>query len=291
MSYILEALKRSEQERHQGELAHATIDTIMVPAKQVRHHWWPYLLIALLLVNLLVYLYFKLSSVDAEPETKEFVAEQQEVAAKELPVQSSRHGHGDSLSELPVAQNEKPLPAHLSKTPKLTKRYDVNQYSRQSKQIAAPPVQVPVRKNINADGLEVIRPKQGAKKISSEALMAHQDKLEGDAEKSTYLRERSEPVLEQEVLPELKLENFDDIEHLSDLDVGFQKGIPSISFNSHIYSTNPADRRVMLNNLYLREGQGFSGMTIETIGEFYVVLTKGEQRFKLPVLRDWFKPD
>lgn len=287
MSYILEALKRSEQERHQGELAHATIDTIMVPTKQVRHHWWPYLLIIVLVVNLIVYLYFKLADDAPQVESNQFVAPQ-EVSKSEVHVQKLLPVESTSLNDSFQSLNEKPLPAHLLQTPKLTKRYDVHDYSRQKKKAEHAPVK---KRALNSDGLEVIRPKLGAKQISSEGLMTQQSRLDASSYKDMSRKEVKESESEQEFKPEPVLENFEDIEHLSDLETGFQKGIPNISFNSHIYSTNPADRRVMLNNLYLKERQGFSGMTIETIGEFYIVLTKGSQRFKLPVLRDWFTPE
>jgi general secretion pathway protein B len=46
----------------------------------------------------------------------------------------------------------------------------------------------------------------------------------------------------------------------------------------------------MINNVYLREGDGFSGLTLEEIGEFYVVLSYQGQDFKTPVLKDWQAP-
>lgn len=286
MSYILEALKRSEQERHQGELAHATIDTIMMPPKQVRHQWWPYLLIAVLAINLLVYLYFKLSTDSAEP-TSTVVG--QNISANESAVDKTIQDHSSLINDSLQPQNEKPLPAHLLQTPKLTKRYDLNESSREVKVVGTAPVE---KKSLNADGLEVIKPKQASMRISSEDLMTPQSKLDANTykDKAQFQSESFESD-QQAALKPVKVDNFDDTEHLNDLDISFKKAIPDIRFNSHIYSSNPADRRVMINDLYLREGQGFSGMTIETIGEFYIVLSKNSQRFKIPVLRDWFTPE
>ena len=286
MSYILEALKRSEQERHQGELAHATIDTIMMPAKQARHQWWPYLLIAVLAINFLVYLYFKLSTSTVESTS---VVVEQSAPANESAVEKTIQNHSSTIDDSFLSQNEKPLPAHLLQTPKLTKRYDLNDHSRETKVAGPTPVK---KKSLNADGLEVIKPKQAFVRISSEDLMTPQSKLDANTykDKAQFQSESFESEQQTE-LKSLKVENFDDTKHLNDLDISFQKGIPNIRFNSHIYSSNPTDRRVMINDLYLREGQGFSGMTIETIGEFYIVLSKNSLRFKIPVLRDWFTPE
>ena len=74
---------------------------------------------------------------------------------------------------------------------------------------------------------------------------------------------------------------------LTELSVHFQKSIPSLIFNSHIYSDDPTARRVMINNIYLREGQRIEGMTIHAIGEFDILLEKNTELFTLPVLRDW----
>ena len=143
MSYILEALKRSEQERHQGELNHTTIDTIMMPSKQVRHQWWPYLLIVILSVNLLVYLYFQFSensedlsdsiSVDQISEaivdegdvsSQNSVYEQEQGITNQLNKQNQTSFIRESVhSQLTT---EKPLPEHLAQTPTLTKRFDIS---------------------------------------------------------------------------------------------------------------------------------------------------------------------
>jgi len=63
--------------------------------------------------------------------------------------------------------------------------------------------------------------------------------------------------------------------------------VPNLLFNSHIYSESPSARRVMINNIYLREGQQFLGMEVVEIGEFNIVFKKDGVLFKLPAMRDW----
>lgn len=80
------------------------------------------------------------------------------------------------------------------------------------------------------------------------------------------------------------------IPHLVELPLSFQKTIPDLVFNSHIYASDPASRRVMINNNYLRPGDEFSGIRVERITEDGVELSKAGQRFRVGVVRDWVSP-
>lgn len=90
------------------------------------------------------------------------------------------------------------------------------------------------------------------------------------------------------VLPEAEFTGR--VPHLVELPVSFQKSIPDLIFNSHIYSTDPAARRVMINDRYLRPGDSFDGIRVETITEDGVVLSKQGQRFRVGSVRDWVSP-
>lgn len=298
MSYILDALKRSEQERHQGELNHATIDTIMIPKKAVKHYWWPYALIVALCVNVLAFIYFQFST-NVSVDVSKGAPSIEKAGSPEL---DNRANEKQGQQYMPSHAIEKPLPSHLMKTPKLTKRYEaptpIKQQSAQK-----------TEKMILGDtAYDVIRPKgyseNSSAKSSYEDVYLQQESVEA---------ERIEKPIEESIEEEQKVEeanaamsdaagtetrhveandviDFSDIQHINDMPVAFQKNIPDIRFNSHIYSLTPADRRVMINDLYLREGQDFSGVVIDSIGEYYLLLSKGARRFKIPVLRDWQSP-
>ena len=90
------------------------------------------------------------------------------------------------------------------------------------------------------------------------------------------------------VLPEAEFTGR--VPHLVELPVSFQKSIPDLIFNSHIYSSDPAARRVMINDRYLRPGDSFDGIRVETITEDGVVLSKQGQRFRVGSVRDWVSP-
>lgn len=80
------------------------------------------------------------------------------------------------------------------------------------------------------------------------------------------------------------------VPHLVELPLSFQKSVPDLTFNSHIYSSSPASRRVMINNAYLRIGDAFAGLRVEDITEEGVVLSLNGQRFRVGVVRDWVSP-
>lgn len=80
------------------------------------------------------------------------------------------------------------------------------------------------------------------------------------------------------------------VPHLVELPLSFQKSIPDLMFNSHIYSTDPYASRVMINGHYLSQGESFSGITVEEVTENGVVLSKQGRTFRVGVVRDWVSP-
>lgn len=79
--------------------------------------------------------------------------------------------------------------------------------------------------------------------------------------------------------------------HLVELPLSFQKKVPDLIFNSHIYASEPSSRRVMINDNYLRPGESFSGITVERITEEGVELSMDGRRFRVGVVRDWVGPE
>ncbi|WP_334312382.1 general secretion pathway protein GspB [Marinobacter sp. SS21] len=80
------------------------------------------------------------------------------------------------------------------------------------------------------------------------------------------------------------------VPHLVELPLSFQRQVPSLIFNSHIYASDPSGRRVMINNHYLRIGDSFSGIRVERITEEGVELSLHGRQFRVGVVRDWVSP-
>jgi len=81
------------------------------------------------------------------------------------------------------------------------------------------------------------------------------------------------------------------VPHLVELPMSFQRQVPSLVFNSHLYASDPAGRRVMINDHYLKVGDRFSGIRVDRITEEGVELSMNGRRFRVGVVRDWNSPD
>ncbi|WP_372997945.1 general secretion pathway protein GspB [Marinobacter sp.] len=108
-------------------------------------------------------------------------------------------------------------------------------------------------------------------------------------------RERATVIVPSSAIPETAIamtnqEQAGRVPHLVELPLSFQKSVPDLTFNSHIYSSSPGSRRVMINNAYLRVGDTFEGLRVEDITEDGVVLSRDGRRFRVGVVRDWVSP-
>ncbi|SFR46668.1 general secretion pathway protein B [Marinobacter daqiaonensis] len=80
------------------------------------------------------------------------------------------------------------------------------------------------------------------------------------------------------------------VPHLVELPMAFQRQVPDLVFNSHVYSDDPWARSVMINNRLLRMGESFGPLRVELITEQGVELSMDGQRFRVGVVRDWSSP-
>ncbi len=80
------------------------------------------------------------------------------------------------------------------------------------------------------------------------------------------------------------------VPHLVELPMAFQRLVPDLVFNSHVYSSHPGARSVMINGRYLRMGDTLGPLRVEQITEDGVELSMDGQRFRVGVVRDWSSP-
>ncbi len=97
-------------------------------------------------------------------------------------------------------------------------------------------------------------------------------------------------AISETAVPQAEQERAGRVPHLVELPLSFQKSVPDLTFNSHIYSSSPASSRVMINNTYLRVGDTFEGLRVDDITEEGVVLSRDGRRFRVGVVRDWVSP-
>ncbi|MDI9245528.1 general secretion pathway protein GspB [Marinobacter sp. CHS3-4] len=112
-----------------------------------------------------------------------------------------------------------------------------------------------------------------------------------EQEKPTIIvpsRRRSEPASDE---VQAQPSSASSVPHLVEMPLPFQKSVPDLVFNSHIYASEPSSRRVMINNQYLRAGDSFSGIRVDQITEQGVVLSKNGRQFRVGSVRDWVSPE
>lgn len=294
MSYILDALKRSEQERHQDKMPSFSAESMIIQTSQKKTHWWPYALIIVLILNALVLFFFYREST----EVVEGNLRAQEISSSD----HSDIKQTDRLKDVPEQNQMRAPPSSVMKE---------RQYIQPIKQVSVssnvndwPTASIDNRVDDHLYGTTVeegllIKPKskpntqtqKRAQKITSQAkeqrqfepiIQINPTQTQDNVVSLNHVEDAMKNTINS-------TDNFADVPLLSSMDSSFQKTIPALAFNSHIYSDKHDQRRVMINNFYLKEGQSFDGLDLIEIGELFIIVSKNNTVFKLPVLRDWAK--
>lgn len=279
MSYILDALRRSEQERHQENIRNLTGQDSLIHVNKHAPQAWPYILITVLIINAGIFLWMHLDKQEKETIAKlelpnavstpsdSYIASEEKDIVHSTNSEVSQNTRSSSLLDPALSESQ----SNGSKEA---------EGSTQSKSIGTVVEPKPTqgvntpsgekRAEIYIDGGLLIQPKGSTRQVMPTPLPDY-----SAVSLNTYNQHKSGS------------ETYGDVAYLVDQDLAFQKQIPSLTFNSHIYSEIPGARRVMINNIYLREGQVFSGLEVVHIGERDIVFSKNGTLFKRPVMRDW----
>ncbi len=244
MSYILDALKKSESERYQDQAQNSDgfAQPLWLPKKK-RSSPWPWIIgVALLLNGVLVsWLIWRMPVSEPGAAVKDAPTAEINLARAPARQAPSEQALQETAPESPVPKSA-PAPAPVVPEP------------------AAPVQPAPVQTIPEQPTPEPAAPIKAAPVPAAPAQAA------------------SEPVT---AAPP------DDIPLISDLPADFQRQIPALRFSSHIYSSSPEARRIMINNRYLREGQSVQGLRVVEVTPEGVILALRGRVFEIPVLRDW----
>lgn len=268
MSYILEALRKSEQERNQSRVVgNPQGPPLMVgrsPGKTVA--WW---LLPLVILNLSVlgYLFwhngYNARQPDAmtpeTPETPETPDTAPEAAFETAPPPSEPQPGLDPAPE-PVGS-----PAR----------------STGSVRIQQPPDATWDTVPLTPPGEAVASPERTPEK----AVPERSGRQTGSAEAPSGVT-RSQPRPGPREDPVAR----DGVPLLVDLPAEFRRQVPDLVFNSHVYSSAPGSRRVIINQQYLAEGDRVGPLRLLEITPGGVILSLNNTSFAVPVVHDWIQP-
>ena len=200
MSYILDALKKSEQERGHGNIPDVqTVHSSSLNYRSEKRTYWPYILIAAVLLNLLAIIYF---TINKENPAEIKITTQQPNVAEQTKIEST----------ITSDKTEKPntTTAAVSNN---NKNVEIKEIEVES---AVETTTTTIDKTIQpADKTETIVTDTGRQTTSSNT-----------------------GIIDFYELPE-----------------SIKQELPAIIISAHVYSTNPAQRSIVINNNFMEEGE------------------------------------
>jgi general secretion pathway protein B len=265
MSYILDALKKSEQERAQGDVP--DIKTVHTPATvaapQQSVSWLYIILISMLLAAGIVFLWLKYlqplpPSAEPAPALAQAKPSAPAQAPKIPPVQEKQRA-------APPAVQSKPKPAQV-KPPQTDK--------------AQQDVKPKAKSNVVFLKQEI--PEEELYSHSPYHPDAKRDTVKSDTKAKQNVAAKQEPVVTHERVAE------PDIVAVTALPNDLRKRLPDITFSGHVYSSVPARRSVIINGKQMREGEFVNDdLKLEKITSKGAVFSLGDVWFRLGAMQDW----
>jgi len=249
MSYILEALKKSEQERNRGGVPDIkTVHTYIPQSIKPRQSLWPWILLGVALINAIIIFVIYLNK-DTPTSKKSTSTQMSNVTQSVQP-----------KPEIVAKTSDAPPIAPVS-TPSVKKPEPTSQPTVSTKHAPEPtkPNVVFSKTPLSADNTVGNIAEQNEKT----AALANKPVKPGKVKK------------DKAVLP-------------SELPEQIKRQIPNIAFEGHVYTSNVASRSVMINGKKMREGDSLSGgLTLKAITSVGAEFEYQGYLFRLNALQDW----
>jgi len=209
MSYILDALKKSEQERGHGNVPDVqTVHSSSLNYRNDKKAYWPYILIIAVILNLLAISYFIVN--------KEKPAQIPQVAEENMA--GGQDNAGNTTNTV---------------TPDMP----------------APPVLM-VEKNIPVETSEPLPASAGAS--TGKSVKASAAETKPTTRKEQVATETVPKTAEPQAAT---ISNSEAIIDFHELPESIKQQIPTITISAHVYSTNPLQRSIVINNNFMEEGE------------------------------------
>ena len=238
MSYILDALKKSEQQRGQGAIPDVqTVHSSSLNYRDEKKTYWPYLLIAAVILNLIAIIYFVIDK-DNIPENNSLLVQQ-----------------------TAINNTEKTITVNNTQT-------------------AAPAV-VPEKQIINTTKTNTIVEPEKPETVVP-ATTAAVKKKTNNSEVLATRSSRNTRVNKRPVQVQKEIIDF------YDLPDSIQLQLPAIVVSAHIYSTNPLQRSIVINNNFMEEGEYvIDNLILHEITPNGAIFDYEDTRFHYNVVSGW----
>lgn len=250
MSYILDALKKSEEERKRGTVPDLLAVQDARVQEQKKLHWWPYLLLVALALNAGIFLWWLTPWQATKPTVTAYST------TRQIPLPEK----GVTVESGP--RKEKPVPAQDASSEKIApnkKMSDMHDRSVQTK--TAEQKQIP---NTSAPVVETQESRATSPSLPLQVPVATPAPSETSSSgKSTNAGGGM-------------------LYNLYELPSSVQQSLPSFSITAHIHTGDPASGMVKVNGQTIREGQELSpGLKLEEIIPDGVIFRYQNYRFRV----------
>ncbi|MFT3931243.1 MAG: general secretion pathway protein GspB [Spongiibacteraceae bacterium] len=90
------------------------------------------------------------------------------------------------------------------------------------------------------------------------------------------------------VVQSVPIDSAQRVEEIGELPDNVRNNLPAMTFSFHVYSDNPEQRTIIINDRRVREGEEISaGLTLQAITQDGVILCFQQHRIHISVLSDW----
>ncbi|HWR57311.1 MAG TPA: general secretion pathway protein GspB [Thermodesulfovibrionales bacterium] len=250
MSYILDALKKSEKQRQRGAVPDVLTVQDVAASKPKTRLLWPYLLAAVVLLNAGLFVWWSASSQSKKPNKVEQAAIQKQDERANTPVPNI------ALSEKKTITKSNPPASNPAGT--------VTEETIPTNPEVKPEVQT---------GGQAEKPlliESGVQKSNSSPTPS-----QAPAAQPAPEAKPTEAVIPP---PENRIYSLFELPSI------IRQGLPQFSISTHVHSGDPTSRLIRINGQTLREGQELSaGLRLEEITSDGVIFAYQNYRFRVGV--------
>ncbi len=243
MSFILDALKKSEQKRQRSPVPDVLTVHDPMPQEPKKRSLWPYLLLTALLLNagILAVWLLPRESENQNVITQSTAEQQHESTA----IVSESLPQSDTIAAAPTAKSVNVVP--------------------QNRTVKA-----------EADGQKTVPGEKPALMVATKASL----EISPDTQEQTPVINHSPTGSQSSANKEIALEQG--VFELHELPLSVRQGLPDMSISGHIYSNNPASRMININGQIIREGETLTaGIKVEEITVSGVIFSYQGFRFRM----------
>lgn len=267
MSYILDALKKSEQERGRGDIPGVqTVHSSSLNYHGQKKSYWPYFLITAVLLNLAAIVYF---IIDKEQLSDTVVT--QETSSPSAPDLTAARSADTGSPNIANRQAESTVTGSAIIEPAITDSTAVESKvsERQDTYKSTAPVVIDPVKTENEETDQARKPAAVATSNTTKANAT-------TAATSQATISQAAPAEDKQVI------------EFYELPESVKQELPAIIISAHIYSSNPLQRSIVINNNFMEEGEYvIDDLRLHEITPDGAIFDFRETRFHHGVVSSW----